>query len=224
MNSLQKLYELKSRMLNKSLKIDPEEYFKFIDQIRSRPNLYTIPQEKISIKSSVYTPFKDPFIIQANKKNKSRIYSILGETPSPRLNYDYLEVREKNRNSREKYREMAERALSLENAKFQDRVFNQKTRIDEIKNFNIKRIKLIKYSGTKDYESDYRKYIRKTREKDLILPNINSHKQDKSEKIFQTEVHSKNNSLTESNIENGEKMKDHKYKDISHQRQGHLQG
>ena len=224
MKSLQKLYELKSKALSKSLKIEADEYFKFIDRIRSRPNQYTIPQEKIQIKSSVYPPFKDPFIIEANKKNKSRIFSILDEPASPRLNYEYLEVRERMRNSREKYREIAEKSLSLENSKFQDRVFNQKPRIDEIKSLNLKKIKLMKSSMTKDYESDYRKYKRKARDNNLILPYINSHKKDKSYKIFQTEVNSKNNSVTETNIENGEKIKGHNYKDISHQRQGHLQG
>ena len=215
MESLQKLYEIKSRVF-KDMNLESAEYFKLIDQIRTRPNKYAIPQKKISMKRFIYEPFKDPLVIRENKKNKLRLYSIIEEPVSPRLNYEYLELRERMKNSREKCREIVERALSLENEKFQNRVFNQRPRIDEIKGLKIK---WIKNSKTKDYESDYRDFTKKS--KDLFLPDINAHKETKSDKIFKTEINTDNNSKDEQYIENAQKMKDHKYKDISHQRPIH---
>lgn len=233
MNALQKLYEIKSRMINKnqnnSKTIDASEYFKFLEEIRTRPNRYIIPQEKINIKANNYEPFKDPSVIKSNKRFKLKLNSIYEEPPLPKINIEYLEVREKNRRSKEKYREMAERALSEENSKYQDKVFNQKPRVEEIEScrlytINNRRNKEIKTSRTKDYESDYRKYYGNYH--NLVLPNINRHKDMKTEneKIFTTEVNTDNNSLNDQYMENSEKMKDHKHDEYSHRKPGQSYG
>ena len=223
MKYLQKLYDIKSQLFIKTKEIDASEYLYFIEQIRSRPNQYIIPQKKqIAIKRPTNEPFKDPFVIRDNKRNKLRIFNILDACSSPKLNYEYLEVKEKMRHSREKQRELSERALSLENAKFQERVFNQRPRVVE----EYKNLRTINYNDSdnskdKDFESNYNRYSRKI--KKLILPNIYEHKNKKSTKILKTDSNSGSNSLNEQLMENGEKMKDHNYTEISHQKQGHIQ-
>jgi len=223
MNSLQKQYELKSRMfINNNQKTEVTDYFKFIDQIRNRPSRYTTIPENITIKKVIYEPYKDPNVIEANKKYKLKLYTILQEPPLPKLNNVYLEVREKLRNSKEKYREIAERALSVENVKFHDRVFNQKPRVEEVNNYR-KIHKILKISKTREYESDVRKFAKKSH--NLILPSINGHKEGKSEKIFQTEVISNSDHFeNEQSADNSVNLKDHKYNEITHQKQGHING
>ena len=209
MKTIQKQYELKSRMLNNSQNIEITDYFRFLDEIRKRKNLYIIPQEKINIKRVICEPFKDP--------------NVIDERPLPKLNIEYLEIRDRIKNSKEKYREIAQKGLSVENSRFQDRVFNQKPRIEEIRflrKIHKRHSKLMKNSKTENYEDDYKKYSKRIQ--NLILPNIYGHKDGKSEKIFQTEVNTTNNVSHEQSIENAEKMKDHNYNEISHQKQGHI--
>ena len=224
MKTIQKQYELKSRMLNNSQNIEITDYFRFLDEIRKRKNLYIIPQEKINIKRVICEPFKDPNVIDENKRFKERLYTIIDERPLPKLNIEYLEVRDRIKNSKEKYREIAQKGLSVENSRFQDRVFNQKPRIEEIRflrKIHKRHSKLMKNSKTENYEDDYKKYSKRIQ--NLILPNIYAHKDGNSEKIFQTEVNTTNNvSHNEQSIENAEKMKDHNYNEISHQKQGHI--
>ena len=224
MKTIQKQYELKSRMLNNSQNIEITDYFRFLDEIRKRKNLYIIPQEKINIKRVICEPFKDPNVIDENKRLKERLYTIIDERPLPKLNIEYLEVRDRIKNSKEKYREIAQKGLSVENSRFQDRVFNQKPRIEEIRflrKIHKRHSKLMKNSKTENYEDDYKKYSKRIQ--NLILPNIYGHKDGKSEKIFQTEVNTTNNiSQNEQSLENAEKMKDHNYNEISHQKQGHI--
>ena len=177
MNSAQKQYEFRARLFNDNYgkKSDLSDYFRFLDEIRTRKNRYVIPPDKHVIKKIVYEPFKDPDVIEANRKNKIKLYTIMDEKPLPKLNNIYLEVREKIRNSKEKYREIAERALSVENSRFQERVFSQKPRIGELKilkKLHKRYSKLMKTSRTNDDENDF-KYSKKTH--DVILPSINKH-------------------------------------------------
>ena len=48
MNPLQKLYDYKSSIID--YEVNQTEYFNNINQIRTRPNQYAFPQEKINIK------------------------------------------------------------------------------------------------------------------------------------------------------------------------------
>jgi len=222
MKYLQKIYDIKSQLLIKSRQIDASEYLYLVEQIHSRPNQYIIPQKKIKIKRPIYEPFKDPLVIRENKYNKLRIYNILDKRSSPKLNYEYLEARDIMRNNKEKQRELAERALSLENSKFQERVFNQRPRVEEYKNFRTINNKDSDSSRDKDYISNYKKYTRKINK--LILPDIYENKNKKSKKVLKIDINSNHDSLNQQLLENGEKMKDHNYAEISHQKQGHIQG
>lgn len=219
MNYLQKLYDIKSQLFIKSRQIDASEYLYLIEQIHSRPNQYIIPQKKITFKRPIYEPFKDPFVIRENKKHKLRIFNILDAHSSPKLNYEYLEVRDKMRHNKEKQRELAERALSLENSKFQERVFSQRPRVDEYKNLRTINDNDSDNSRNKDYENNYK------RKSNLVLPDIYEYKNKKPKKILKTDINSnRDHPLKEQLLENGEKMKDHNYAEISHHKQGHIQG
>ena len=225
MNSLQKQYELKNRMFSKDQKIDISEYFKFIEQVRTRPNQFSIQIEKPTMKRFIYEPFKDPSVIASNRRHKLRLYNIIEQPTLPKLNNVYLEVRETLKHNKDRSREFAEKALNIENSKFIDRIFNQRSRVDEIKGLiKHRNVNSIKSSKSKDYESDYRQFQKKQRE--LILPDINGQRERRnSEKLFQTEVNAKNkNYINEQPTKNGEKLKDHNYKDISHHKQGHING
>ena len=68
MNPAQKLYDLKSSIIDSNSKILETEYFRIIDNIRARPNLYKIAPEKINLKRNAYEPFKDPDVIKYNRK------------------------------------------------------------------------------------------------------------------------------------------------------------
>ena len=171
---------------------------------------------------SIYQPYKDPNVIEANRRHKLNLYNKYKEPALPKLNNMYLEVREILKNNKDRYREIAERALSFENTKFQDRVFNQKPRI--IDNYCYRKIPNLKISSkNRDSESEYRKSLRKYSH--LRLPTINQHKEEKYEKLFQTEVNTTRDiNENEQSGDNTINMKDHKYKDISHLKQGHMDG
>ena len=126
---------------------------------------------------------------------------------------------------------MAQRALSIENEKYKNEVFNQKPRVDlfrKIRKLHINRsnsrVNII--SRTKRTENEKR--YSGNNINDLILPKINRkrekrEKDENIEKLFQTEViMNNNNSLDEQSMENSERLNEHKYEDISHQKQGHI--
>ena len=71
----------------------------------------------------------------------------------------------------------------------------------------------------------------KEKSQQLILPSINKNKNKNKirfDKIFQTEIENSNNSKDsiekEQNNKNDVKLNEHKYDEISHQKQGHLEG
>ena len=219
MNPAQKLYDLKSSIIDSNSKILETEYFRIIDNIRARPNLYKIAPEKINLKRNAYEPFKDPDVIKYNRKLQLRIDTIIDEPSLPKLNLEYLDIREKLRKNRERYRDIAKSVLNTENEKFQDRVFNQKPRIENT-------IALLKdYELTQTYKNIGRNsrglkkfYKEKT---NVRLPSINKHKVN-YDKIFQTEINNTSGNYdTEPNVKDAKELKDHKYSDITHQKPEH---
>ena len=229
MNSIQKFYEIRARMPYSTERVQISEYFKNLGLIRTRKNQFFFPQEKTANKKLIYEPFKDPFVIEANKKHKLKIFSILAEPALPKINDVFLEVRKNIKNSKEKYRKIAERALSVENLKFEENIFSQKPRIIEfikLRKYYTKKHKrtnkIMKYSRTKyNLENDDKN--NQSKYKDLILPDINRTK-DQTEKLFQTEINSNNNSLYEKPTKIPQKMKEHKHEEIPHEKKGYLEG
>ena len=237
MNPIQKQYELKSKIPNLFQKIEPQDYFRYLNIINKRENQYLNTQTKFNIKRNIYEPFKDPSIIEANRRLKLKVYSIIEEPVFPKINNEYLEVKETIRRSKEKYREIAQRALSKENEKYKNGVFNQKPRVELFR--KIKKLHINNHSNsrvntilsTKRTENE-KKYSEKYTN-DLVLPKIIRKKEkkekdeqfEKVEKLFQTEVLThNNNSVNDQSMENTERLNEHKYEDITHQKQGHIQG
>ena len=222
MNPFQRLYDYKSSILDYDQKVLQTEYFRIIDQIKTRPNQYAIPPEKINLKSNIYEPYKDPDVINSNKKFNLKISTIIDEPTFPKLNTEYLDMRKKLRKNKELYRDIAKIVLTNENEKFQDRVFSQKPRVE---NTNLL---LKEYEQAKIYKSlgrnnnGIKKYY-KGNTNPLILPMINKQKS-RNEKIFQTEINNSRSNENEHDVKNSKELKEHKYNEISHQNQGHLQG
>jgi hypothetical protein len=219
MNARQKDYELRSRLYNNNNQ-KVSDYFRFIDQVRARSNQYTTGAERSSIRRFIYAPYKDPDVIRDNKRFKLKIYKIIEEPVLPRLNLEYLEVREILRNARERQKEMAQRALSLENDYYKERLFgNNRSKVE---------VRRLKNSKTKQFESDFLEFMGKNY--GVVLPPIhrsskNSIKRkEKSEKIFQTEINSNLNdsdNLDNDQSLNSGQMKDHKAKEITHAKRGY---
>ena len=171
MNPLQKLYDYKSSILEFNPKVLETEYFRIIDNIKTRPNLYKIAPEKINLKKNVYEPYKDPDVINSNKKLQLKIDTIIDEPPLPRLNVEYLDIREKLRKNKERYRDIAKSVLNTENEKFQDRVFNQKPRIEStialLKDYELSQT----YKNLGRNSRGLKKYYRE--KTSIRLPSIN---------------------------------------------------
>ena len=220
MNARQKDYELRSRLFNINNNQKISDYFRFIDQVKSRPNQYTTGAERSSKRRFIYAPYKDPNVIRDNKRFKLKIYKIIEEPVLPRLNLEYLEVREILRNSRERQKEMAQRALSVENDYYKERLFgNNRSKVE---------VRRLKNSKTKQFESDFLEFIGNP--SGVVLPPIhrsskNSFKRkQKSEKIFQTEVNSNLNDsdkLDNDQSLNSAQMRDHQAKEITHKKRGY---
>ena len=220
MNPLQKLYDYKSSILDSSSKVLETEYFRIIDTIKTRPNLYMIPPEKINIKRNAHEPYKDPDVITSNKKLQLRIDTITDEPTLPKLNLEYLDIREKLKKNRERYRDIAKSILNTENEKYQDRVFNQKPRIENtialLKDYELSQT----YKNLGRNNRGLKKYYRE--KTNVKLPSINKHKVN-NEKIFQTEINNVtgDNSDNEPKVNIAKELQDHKHDEISHQKPDH---
>ena len=225
MNPIQKLYDYKSSILDYDQKVLQTEYFKIIENIKTRPNQYSIPPEKINIKRATCEPYKDPDVINSNKKYTLKISTIIDEPTFPKLNLEYLDNRKKLRKNKEVYRDIAKIILTSENEKFQDRVFNQKPRVENTTTL------LKEYEQSQIYKNlgrnsniGLKRYYKEKTSNNLILPVIYKQK-GRKEKIFQTEVDNKGDNVdNEQNVKESKELKEHKYDEISHQKQGHLQG
>ena len=224
MNQLQRLYDYKSSILDYDKKVVETEYFNIINQIKTRQNQYPTQLEKINIKRSMCEPYKDPDVINSNKKLQLKISSIIDEPTFPKLNTEYLDYRKKLKRNRDIYRDIAKIVLNTENEKFQDRVFNQKPRIENTSNLlkEYEQSQVYKKlgrnnTGLKKYYNEGSNY--------LLLPAINKQK-NKNEKLFQTEINENSGGYSdnEQKEHDSKELKEHKYDEISHQKQGHLEG
>ena len=212
----QKQYELNFNMINNSQKFDINNYFQTIEAIRNRPNQFKVPQKQIIIKRIENEPFKNIFVIKSNRKLRLRLESIQSKPVIPQINNDYLEVMKIMRNNRERIRELNNRALTIENERFISRVFSQKPRI----NSNLLE---------KLYEDNHEKYngqlqtprYRRNSSNTNIVPV-------KLPKITKNNNHLKTDANINSDNENSKnislELKDHGHNEISHQKQGHIEG
>ena len=130
MNSLQKLYEEKYNNSEYEQRVAQMDYFKNLNQISTRKNNYIIPPKKITLRRNLCEPYKDPIVINSNKVFQIKLDTMIEEPTFPKLNTEYLEMRKKLKMNRDTYWDISKRVLTEENEKFQDRIFNQKPRIE----------------------------------------------------------------------------------------------
>ena len=221
MKSSQRQYELGFNLIGSNPKLYKEDYFRSIDEIRSRPNRYIFPIQKMNnIRKNLYEPYKDLFVIEENKKLRFKIYSIESRPALPKINYDYLELKERRRNNREKINELYQKALTLENEKLTERIFCQRPRVVNPKwvedLYEKSREKSREPKRRRDNDNNNDNYS-----SPLILPRISSHNNyGKKNKHARTDAN--NNSDNEKS--NSVELNDHKHNEISHQRRGHIEG
>ena len=221
MNSTQRKYELGFNLLVNSKKLNTTNYFRTIETIRSRKNQFTVSPKKYIIKSSIKEPYKDYFVIQANQKLRFKIETLQRKPVIPKLNTEYSEIEQRMKNNKERIREIFNRNLLSQNEQFVNRVFSQKPRV-------INTILLQKL-----YEEKHEKYIKMLQSPKNRKNSCNSNlvpvrlpKISKNNKHYRTEANldSDNEDSKDYNNNNSLELKDHEHKEISHQRQGHIEG
>ena len=131
-----------------------------------------------------------------------RLNSIETKPVIPKINIDYVELGQRMRNNRERTRELYNRAISLENEKFTNRVFIQKPRVTNTKI-------LEKSPSITRYKNDFNKMP-------VRLPKLSTYKNGKNKVHSRTEANldSDNDEINDNSVE----LKDHVHKEISHQK------
>ena len=221
MKYAQKKYELGFNLLEGNPRSYEEEYFRSIDAIKSRPNRYIFPAPKKYYIKNVYEPYKDLFVIQENKKLRLRLNSIENQPSLPKINKDYLELKERMRNNREKDRELYINALTLENDKIAERIFSQRPRVE-----NPKWVEKLYEASSEHSGGSIRRRNNENNNSNsspLILPRISSRKIHSNKK---KKSHAKTDANVNSDNEknNSLELREHKYNEISHQRPGNVYG
>ena len=221
MNSTQRRYELGFNLLGNSNKFNTTNYFRTLESIRSRRNQFPSSPKKYIIKSSIQEPYKDYFVIKTNNKLRLKLETLLSKPVIPKINTKYIEIEQRLKNNKERIREIFNRNLILQNEQFVNRVFSQKPRV-----INTKLLEKL-------YEENHEKYIKLLKSPKNRKNSCNSNlipvrlpKISKNNKHFRTEANldSDNEDSKDSNNNNSLELKDHEHKEISHQRQGHIEG
>jgi hypothetical protein len=220
MKYAQKKYELGFNSLDGNPRFYEEEYFRSIDAIKSRPNRYIFPPPKKYYIKNIYEPYKDLFVIQENKELRLRLNSIESRPSLPKINNDYLELKERMRSNRDKSRELYKSALTIENDKITERIFSQRPRVE-----NPRWVEKLYEASSEHSGGSVR---RRNNEKNnsnyslpLILPKISSrniHANKKKKNYAKTDANVNSDNEKNNSIE----LQEHKYKEISHQKPGHI--
>ena len=224
MNLAQKQYELGFNLLMNSQRFNTTNYFRSIDTIKSRQNQYLSPRRFI-IKKNLQEPFKDFFVMKSNEKFRIKIDAIQNKPVIPKLNTEYIELEQRIHNNKEKTRQLYLRAISLENEKFAKRIFAQRPRVLDTKLLE------------KLYKENHEKYIDILKSGNKRRLNFNGNDNTipvRLPKIISKidskyKIHSKTEANLDSDNEqndnnNSLELKDHEHKEISHQKQGHIEG
>ena len=201
MKICQKQYELGFLLLNSPNRFSINHYFNNLKLAKSRKNLY--PPINNHIPKKTYTePFKDYETVKSLQKLQLRIDTINERQPLPKINKAFIEIKTRINNNKGKTKELANRALSLENIKFTRRIMNQEPRIMKCKLLD------------KLYFEKHEKYVEMSKRR--IVGDISKFqfKLPKLKKKQKTELNNE--------FEKSLNLKEHDYKDITHQTQGHL--
>ena len=222
MNTAQKFYDSAFTTISGSQKLNPFFYFKSLQLIGSRKTQYP-SFDRFIIKREPQLPYKNHFVIEANKKYNQKI-SIMRQKPViPKINSLFLELDQRIKHNKEKIKENKTRALTLENSKYNTRVRNQKPKL--LKAEFLKKLFVEnhdKYLEILLRNTRFRKKVGKSNNKNtyIKLPSISGYK----DGIFSNRLHSKTEYNLDDDIENSNdnsvEQRDHKHIEISHQKRG----
>lgn len=218
MNACQRQYESGFRLLENIPRFSTTNYFKKIDFIKNRQSQY--PTRNFNIKREFQELEKNYDVMKDNQRLKLNIYNISNKPYIPKINTKFIRYSEFLRSNKEKNRDIYNRAISLENKKYADRIYNQKPIILKVKYLekifsetHDKYLELIKNPCLmrKSYEMKNRTLIK--------LPNIN-YKRRRFKGHSKTEANL--NTDNDQSYNNSLEMTSHDYNDISHQKRGNV--
>ena len=128
MNITQRLYDTRLKMISSDNNLHPFFFFQSIDVIRARKTVYPLFQP-FCLKKKPQIPYKMNYVIESNKIFTTKMDDIMNKKPRAKINKVFLELEERIKNNKKKNRENKERALTLENMKYTNRVMTQKARV-----------------------------------------------------------------------------------------------
>ena len=128
MNITQRLYDTRLKMISSDNNLHPFFFFQSIDVIRARKTVYPLFQP-FCLKKKPQIPYKMNYVIESNKVFTTKMDDIMNKKPRAKINKAFLELEERIKNNKKKNRENKERALTLENMKYTNRVMTQKARV-----------------------------------------------------------------------------------------------
>ncbi len=222
MKAEQKLYDAGFNTITGVQQLNPFPYFRSLQLIATRKTQYP-SFDKFNIKRIERIPYKDYFVIESNKKYKNKIIDWRQKPVIPKINKLYLELDKRIKINKEKIKISQSRALTLENNKYNIRVKNQRPNL--LKADFLKKLFLEnhnKYLELLLRNSRFRKKPGKSSDLKrpyVKLPSISGYR----DGLF-TNMHSKteyNLDENDQSRDNSIEQKDHKHKEISHQKQGY---
>ena len=230
MNSTQRLYDLAFITINNSTtKINPFDYYKNIKTIYSRRTQFP-SFDKFTFKR-IYPkpiPYKNHFVIESNKKYKSKIKSLVKKPVIPKINSEFEELEQRLKNNNERNAFVKSRTLKLENKKYKMRIKDQKPKL--LKASQLSKLFLenhSKYSEIKLRNSRFhKKPVKKSEPKQyLSLPSISGSEFNYKSIRFKSEYNLDSNDNSNDNSKDNSKdnsleQKDHKHHEFSHEKQG----
>ena len=147
MNITQRLYDTRLKMVSSDNNLNPSYFFQSIDLIRARKTNYPLYKLFYLKKNHPQIPYKMNYVIENNKIFTSKMDDIMNKKAKPKINNAFLELEERLIHNKKKTRENKERALTLENTKYTNRVMGQKARV-----LNAKYLKKL-------FEENHDKYL-----------------------------------------------------------------
>lgn len=221
MNTAQRLYDSGFNTITGAQQLNPFKYYNVLKLINQRRTQYP-SFGKIDIKKVNKIPYQDYFVIESNKKYKKKIKDIREKPVMPKINSLYLELDQRIKNNKSKILNNKNRALTLENNKYNIRVKNQKPKI--LKAEFLRKLFIENHDKYLEILLRNKRFGKKVGNSQVLktpyihLPSVSGYKGGLfNKKYYRTEYNldengdSNNNSL---------EQKDHKHIDISHHKKG----
>ena len=219
MNSALMKYELGLTSFGSAQNFRTTDYFCRLNSIKSRKNQYPA-LKKFKIKTIMEEPYKNFYIRMANKKFELKLDKIQTKPVIPKINIKFKEMQTTLKNNKDRARELYNRAISLENEKFSDRVFTQRPQL--MNNKLLEKLYMehhLKYLRTLNRVKNVNNNDNSLKTLKIELPKISTYDKERNNRFSKTEANLDSESEKKNNTVED---KSHEYKDISHNKQGHI--